>query len=245
MIEINLIPDVKREYLKARSLRNAVITISTLISIGAAGVVVVLSLVFGGQAIFEASQDGSIDKKSKELSAVEDLSKTVTVQQQLELIDSQHNSKLINSRLFDVMSLIIPPDPNKVTISNLRMDPEEKKITIEGSAANGYLALETFKKKILNTSVQVGDGDQAAKLPLTEQIVPGDSGIGESSDGRQVLSFSFSFIYPGELFARSKDSVSIITPEGRIDVTDSKLGIPSSLFGERVKDIQSGEEGGN
>lgn len=244
MIEINLIPDVKREYLKTRALRNAVIGMSIFVSVVVVGLAVVLGLVFGGQLVTEALQDNSIKEDGNKLVAIEDLDKTVTIQHQLNIIDDQHADKAVNSRLFDVMSAINPPRPNDVTISTLKIDPDKQTIHIEGSAANGYIALEVFKKTITNTDVEIRyENDEEVELiPLAQDIEAGDTSFGLNSDGKRVLRFSFSFTYPDELFAVSEGRVSIVTPEGKIDVTDSKLGVPESLFREKAGDI---EEDGN
>ena len=58
MIEINLIPDVKRELLRTRTMRNAVISLSMIIGIGAIGLAAVLGAVLGGQLATELWQDG-------------------------------------------------------------------------------------------------------------------------------------------------------------------------------------------
>lgn len=238
MIEINLIPDVKREYLKTRALRNMVISTSILVGVGAIGLVVFLGVVFGGQLVAESIQDNSIKSEGKQLTSIEDLNKTVTIQQQLQLIDDQQTNKSINSRLFDVMAAINPPAPNDVKISNLKMNPTDKTITIEGSAANGYIALEVFKKTITNTMVQVRIDDEETKMPLADDIVASETSFGENSEGQRVLRFEFTFTYPDELFMVSKNPVSVITPAGRVDVTDSKLGVPESLFGKQAKDLE-------
>ncbi len=237
MIEINLIPDVKREYLKTRMLRNAVVTIATIIGFAVVGLAVVLSIVVGGQVVAQALQDRSIKEEGEQLAAIEDLDKTVTIQRQLEVIDSQHASKEINSRLFDVLGAINPPAPNNVTIATFKLNPEENKISIEGSAANGYLALEVFKKTIGNTSIQIKQEDEDVMLDLADDMVAGDTSFGENSQGQRVLRFTFSFTYPDELFAVSDSAVTIITPEGRIDVTDSRLRVPESLFSRQADDI--------
>lgn len=240
MIEINLIPDVKREYLKTRALRNMVISTSILVGVGAIGLVVFLGVVFGGQLVAESIQDNSIKSEGKQLTSIEDLNKTVTIQQQLQLIDDQQTNKSINSRLFDVMAAINPPAPNDVKISNLKMNPTDKTITIEGSAANGYIALEVFKKTITNTMVQVRIDDEETKMPLADDIVAGETSFGENAEGQRVLRFEFTFTYPDELFMVSKNPVSVITPASRVDVTDSKLGVPESLFGKQAKDLEEG-----
>lgn len=243
MIEINLIPDVKREYLRTRTMRNAVVSISVLVGVGVVGLAVVLGMVLGGQLVTEALQDRGIKDESARLAAVEDLDKVVTIQRQLEVIDGQHAAKQINSRLFDVINAINPPAPNNVTIAILRLNPEENSVLVEGSAANGYAALEVFKKTISATKLQVNQGDERVEIDLANDIISGETSFGENAEGQRVLRFSFSFVYPDELFAVSDSPVAIVTPEGVIDVTDSKLGVPESLFSRQAEDIDG--EGGS
>ena len=95
MIEINLIPDVKRELLRIRMMRNAVISMSILVGIVSIAIVVFCAVVLGGQLAFELKQDSDIKSKYGELSQISDLDKTVTLQQQLGQIDRLHNDKKI------------------------------------------------------------------------------------------------------------------------------------------------------
>ena len=46
-IELNLLPDVKKEYLKSKKQRNLVVSISVLVSMISGGVIVVLILILG------------------------------------------------------------------------------------------------------------------------------------------------------------------------------------------------------
>ena len=242
MIEVNLIPDVKRELIRSRMMRNTVMSLSVVVGIATIGVAVVLGLVFGGQLAAEAIQEKAIKDKGGELLAVEDLNQTVTIQYQLERIDELHDQKRADSRLFDVVNAINPPEPNNVQFSSVKLDPVEKTITFEGSAQNGYVALEVLKKTITNTSVTTRVDGEEAKIPLAKDIIAGDTSFGENAEGVKVLRFTFMFTYPDELFAVSETPVSIVTPTGRIDVTDSKLGIPESLFGKKPTDIPDGED---
>lgn len=244
MIEINLIPDVKREYLRAKAMRNAVVSMSVLVGIGVVGLALILGLVFGGQLVAEGLQERTIKDEETKLRAIEDLDKVVVIQQQLGLIDAQHQSKNINSRLFDLMTAINPPEPNNVAISVLRLDAEEKTILVEGSAVNGYVALEVLKKTITNTYIQRQEDGEDVRIPLAENIVTGETSFGENAEGRLVLRFRFTFTYPDELFTASNERVSLVTPEGRIDVTDSKLGVPESLFKQQADDVRDGGNDG-
>ena len=236
MIEINLLPNVKRELLKTRVMRNRVISISFLVGGASIVAVVVLALILGSQIAAEAVQGGVIKDRSDKLMAVEDLNKVVTIQNQLTKINEQHSGKKINSRIFDVVTAVNPVAPNNVSFSDIKVNPESKTITLEGSAVNGYSALETLKKTILNTKVQTTDGDKSSEVSLTKEIKDGDTSFGENSEGKKVLQFSFSFEYAEELLAPANNgTVSVLTPTGKVDVTDSRQGIPDSLFKSNSK----------
>lgn len=236
MIEINLLPNVKRELLKTRAMRNRVISISFLVGGASIAAVVVLALIFGSQIAAEAVQNGVIKDRNDKLMAVEDLNKVVTIQNQLTKINEQHSGKKINSRIFDVVTAVNPVTPNNVSFSDIKVNPESKTITLEGSAVNGYSALETLKKTILNTKVQTTDGDKSSEVSLTKEIKDGDTSFGENSEGKKVLQFSFSFEYAEELLAPANNgTVSVLTPTGKVDVTDSRQGIPDSLFKSNSK----------
>lgn len=236
MIEINLLPNVKRELLKTRAMRNRVISISFLVGGASIAAVVVFALIFGSQIAAEAVQNGVIKDRNDKLMAVEDLNKVVTIQHQLTKINEQHSGKKINSRIFDVVTAVNPVTPNNVSFSDIKVNPESKTITLEGSAVNGYSALETLKKTILNTKVQTTDGDKSSEVSLTKEIKDGDTSFGENSEGKKVLQFSFSFEYAEELLAPANNgTVSVLTPTGKVDVTDSRQGIPDSLFKSNSK----------
>ena len=236
MIEINLLPNVKRELLKTRAMRNRVISISFLVGGASIAAVVVLALILGSQIAAEAVQSGVVKDRNDKLMAVEDLNKVVTIQHQLTKINEQHSRKKLNSRIFDVVTAVNPVAPNNVSFSDIKVNPESKTITLEGSAVNGYSALETLKKTILNTKVQTTDGDKSSEVSLTKEIKDGDTSFGENSEGKKVLQFSFSFEYAEELLAPANNgTVSILTPTGKVDVTDSRQGIPDSLFKSNSK----------
>lgn len=236
MIEINLLPNVKRELLKTRVMRNRVISISFLVGGASIAAVVVLALILGSQIAAEAVQNGVIKDRNDKLMAVEDLNKVVTIQHQLTKINEQHSGKKLNSRIFDVVTAVNPVALNNVSFSDIKVNPGSKTITLEGSAVNGYSALETLKKTILNTKVQTTDGDKSSEVSLTKEIKDGDTSFGENSEGKKVLQFSFSFEYAEELLAPANNgTVSVLTPTGKVDVTDSRQGIPDSLFKSNSK----------
>lgn len=242
MIEINLVPDVKQEFLRAQRTKNSIISIAILVGIGAIGVIVLLFSIVGGQMVKSALDDRTIASENDTLQDVEDLNNTVTIQNQLAQLAGMHDEKKINSRVFDVLSAINPPAPNDVRVSNLQLDPELKVLTIEGSAVNGYAAVEVLKKTILNTNLEYADEGEAVKEPLAAQVEVSETSYGEDAEGRKVLRFILSFEYPEQLLSRTIENARIVSPTTEINVTDSFIRVPESLFSQRPADLSEGEE---
>lgn len=241
MIEINLIPDVKQELIRAQRVRSMVVALAILVGIGAIGVVILLGLwVFGVQTARGVLTDTTIKNESTKLAAINDLSRTLTIQNQLNTLPSLHESKHIDSRILDVLTTINPPQPNNVAISKLTLDSTAKTVSIEAQAAGGYSALEVFKKTIAATKFQFTDGDSEQMRPLATSISDGDRSYGEDSSGQKVLRFSLVFEYPDELVAPYLQGAKIVAPS-KTNVTDSYLGVPKSLFSPKASDTEGSE----
>jgi len=236
MIEINLIPDVKQELIRAQHTRAAVISMSILASIIAVGLVVVLvGYVYGVQTIRGAISDNSIKEEYASLSGVEDLSEMLTIQNQLAKIDELNGNKLSTSRFFDMILAVIPPAPNDVQISSSNIDSEAGTVSLEGQT-RAYDSMEVFKKTLASAVIEYTKDGETAQVPLATDISVSDVSYGEQADGTKVLRFIVSFTYAPELFAPDVAGLTIkLSING--NVTDSYLGIPKSVFTERAKDV--------
>lgn len=237
MIEINLIPDVKQELIKAQRIRVAVISFSIVTTIVSAVVVAALAAyVFGVQTVRGSLADASIEEKNAQLQSNQDLSKVLTIQNQLTKIAALNSAKNLDSRLFDVLAAIIPKAPNTVQISELSINNSDTTIVIQGQTAS-YQVLEVFKKTISGTNIQYGEGDQLQKVPLATQINTSDITYGEDASGVKVLRFTLNFVYVPELFSPGSTPFQVLRAEDG-NATDSYLGLPQSLFVERARDIE-------
>ena len=232
MIQVNLIPDVKQELISARRMRATVVSVSILAMIVSGGIVALLAVyVFAGQGVRGVVADNSIKDKFSDLSKTEDLSNMLTVQNQLTKISETHAGKTITSRLFDVLSVIIPAAPNDVALTSSQLDTETGTLTLEGQSPTGFLAYEAFKKTIAATELnyyQDGSND-SIKTALASDIIDGERSYGEDQDGRRVLLFSISFTYDETLFSSTSKRMVIQGPD-RQNATDSFVAIPESLF---------------
>lgn len=141
MIQFNLLPDVKIEFLRARYRMRLIVGASILIS--AVSIFFFLSLysfVKFGQGTHIKNLDRDIDKSAKELQASSpDLNRVLTVQNQLASLPQLHDDKAISSRIF---KYLLQLTPQAATISDVQLDLEEQKITLKGNTGS----LETVNK---------------------------------------------------------------------------------------------------
>lgn len=236
MIEINLIPDVKQELIKARMVRSAVVSGAIVATIIALSIVAVLAIyVFGIQTVRNAVADGSIKDGGTKLADVKDLSKILTIQNQLTKINALNDAKPIDSRSFDMLQAITPPAPNQVQVSNLTIDTVTQTIKLDGQTPS-YPSLEAFKKTIAAANVRYKDISGAQiDTPLASDLSLTNVSYGEDASGAKVLRFTVSFTYATEFFASTISSPTIVLIDGG-NVTDSYLGIPKSIFVNRAAD---------
>jgi len=236
MIEINLIPDVKQELIQAQRVRAVVISSSIVTGIIALAVVALLAVyVFGVQNVRQALADEGIKTGSAEMSKIEDLSKVLTIQNQLSKISAINEQKKITSRTYTVLQAVVPTGNDAVQISNLSVDTETNEFRIEGQAANSYSALEVFKKTIDGAVLVVDIEGEQQEIDLAADISTSDVSYGEDATGAKVLRFTLSFVYPDELFSPLV-TLSTIKLTNAGNVTDSYLGVPRNIFVDRATD---------
>lgn len=235
MIEINLIPDVKQEYLHAKRVRNTVITGAIVVGIASLTAVILLAAYsFGAQPLRSAHADGQINERFKKLEEVPDLENMLTIQSQLASISALHtDNKVIGSRLFELLAVVNPGGDNTVTYSNVRLDVGSNTIFIDAQAKKSFVAAETFEKTILAAELSYIEDNETIKKPITEEVVQTDQSFGEDASGEKVLRFTVSFEYDEALFSPKSERLSILRPDSQ-DATDSHRRVPGSLFSTRA-----------
>ena len=236
MIEINLVPDVKQELIRAKRIRSLVITGAVFAGLVSIGIVVLMTIyLVGVQTVRSSIDDDNIKKQYSALSSEPDLAHMLTIQHQLTQLTSYHDEKNIYSRFFDLLAKINPQAPNSSTFSLARVDSDSGTITLEGQAVNGYVAADILKKTILKTSLSYKEGDTTQTVSLADDVTVSELSYGEDADGKKVLRYTMSFTYDPAFFARSSEGAIIVGP-GLQNATDSYLGLPQSLFSDRATD---------
>lgn len=150
--EVNLVPDVKIQMIKALKMRNLVLFICIVVAAASIGVVLILFSIKSGQDIMMASQDKRLDAMSIKLNDYEELDDLVTIQRQLDMISQLSGDKPVLSRVFGALDVVLPQGNDVVQLSELRVNLEDNTLRFEGQADArtapliDYRVLEALKK---------------------------------------------------------------------------------------------------
>lgn len=168
MIQFNLLPDVKLEYIKTERTKRTVIGFSLLASAVALGLLIVLVLTVNvGQRAYISGLSNEINKKSSELRSTPNLSKMLTVQNQLGTLDDKHKEKLATSRTFDYLNQITPTD---VGISQMTLDTVAKTIVLTGSAPTNE-SVNAFVDALKFTTYKTSDGSATNEHAFSDVVL--------------------------------------------------------------------------
>lgn len=160
--EINLVPEVKHQMIKAQKLRNLVLFICIVVSAVSVGVVAVLFSIKSGQDIAMSNQDKRLETMSAKLVGFEELGDLVTIQGQLDELKEIAENKRMLSRVFGALGAMLPTGGDVVQLSELRVNLETSSLRMEAQADAGvaplidYRVLESFKKGVALTKYDYG-----------------------------------------------------------------------------------------
>lgn len=226
MVELNLLPDVKKEFLNAQRARRRTIALAILITIIAAAATVLFAFyVYGVQSVVLFAQTDDIKKKAAEVKGIEDINKYLTIQNQLANLSQLHDNKVNLSRLMDFLPTLNPAPPKNVSLSNLDVSTVNKTVTFKGTVKD-YAALTTFKDTLVNSEYSIGSGSDATTTKLFSEVNI-DSAAYETSGG--TVSFAVTATYDENAFLQKNKNVTVKVPN--IETTQSVVGTPQKLFG--------------
>jgi len=134
IIQLNLLPDIKLDYIKTRRTKRMVTLIATGVAAVSLGLLILLFVVVNvlqKQHISNLTDDIKAD--SAKLESTPDLNKILTIQNQLNALPQLHNTKPQTTRLFAYLKQLVP---NDVTISQLDLDYGTGTMIFTGSTEN-------------------------------------------------------------------------------------------------------------
>ena len=132
MIQFNLLPDVKKEYVKAKRAKRLILSTATLASAAVVGVTVLMfTFVHVAQKKHINDLTDDIQSLTTDIKSTENLNDILTVQNQLSLLPALHEAKPETSRVFDYMTFV---SPAAVRFSSIDLDTKNTTLKVAGTA---------------------------------------------------------------------------------------------------------------
>ncbi len=230
MIQLNLLPDLKKEFVKSQKNKAFVMSMSLLVTIGAIGLSALLFVYVNFiQTVQVNLATDDIKQKTATLKKVQDIDKYLTIQNQLSSIPQLHDAKGAYSRLFTFLNVLNPSPPNNINLNNLQVVEGEKSITFTGTTAT-FQTLNVFVDTLKNAEVSYKA--PGATDPVSDKMFPQvlvqSSGLSKQS-GANVVTFTVKAVYNDPVFDVRNTEVVAKVPN--IITTSSVTGSPTLFNG--------------
>lgn len=218
MVQFNLLPDVKIQYLKARRQKHLVVMISTFAALaGIAIIVVLVGIVYGVQKKNLSDLNKDIASNTEKLKDTPDLDKILTVQNQLKVLPGLHDQKPATPRLFTFVAQVTPA---QASISKLNIDYAQNKLILNG-AANSLDTVNVFTDTLKFTTYSTKDGSTTDKQAFTNVV------LASFSRDKNGATYTINVEFDPAIFSQQSE-VTLTVP--KIVTTRSAVEQPGALF---------------
>jgi hypothetical protein len=168
MLQFNLLPDVKLEYVKTQRTKHLLTLLSFAASAVGIGLLLLAALtVYGVQKKSLHDVNGDIKKYSTQLKSVKDLDKILTVQNQLGTLTNLHDQKPVTSRLFTYISQVTPA---QASLNQLSIDFTANTLTIGGKTP-GLDVVSTYTDTLKATKYSTGNSGSSKTHAFSDVVL--------------------------------------------------------------------------
>lgn len=217
MIQLNLLPSIKAEYVSAQRTKRTVIVLAAVTAIAALGIIGLLAFIaYGAQAIQLNNLSKDIEEKTKQIQGVNDLDKILTIQNQLGSLTGLHDAKPVMTRLFTYLQ---QTTPEPVSIDTFSVNDTDKTMMIEGKAPS----IEMVNKYVdtLKFTEIVATKDSTDRPKAFSEVVL--SSFSKSDAG---YTYTIALKFDDALFASANPDVQLVIPA--ITTTRSQTQLPTA-----------------
>ncbi len=220
MIQFNLLPDVKLEYIRAKRTKRTIL-LSSILAGGAA--LFILILLFFVVNVLQKQHLKALDKDisnmTTELRNKADLSKVLTVQNQLSKLPALHDERPVATRLFGYIGQITPA---QISIAKLEVNFTDSNFVITG-AADSLGTVNKFIDTLKFTNyTYTEEGVEQTKSAFSEVVM---TTFGRDDKG---ASYIISLKFDPVIFDSKTQDVKLIVPNQI--TTRSETEKPTDLF---------------
>ncbi len=212
MIQFNLLPDVKKEYIKAKRTKALILNVSAIsIVISVVAVLIMFSFVQGVQKKHITDLTKDIKSGIASITDIQDLDKILTIQHQLGELTTLHEEKPETSRIFGYLNQLTPIS---VKISSITLNIDDSTLIISGTS-DSLASINQYIDTLKFSSFDTTD---------TENNQPFNDIVSQMSRNESKSSYEVSMTFDPILF-NNTESVILNVPD-KI-TTRSVIGKPT------------------
>lgn len=230
MVQFNLLPDVKLQYIRATYRKRVIMAVSVITSVVFLAIFVLLFLfVRVNQPRHITNLDKDVNRQVGVLKSKQDLDKVLTIQNQLNSLPALHEQKVYSSRLFEYLILLTP---NEVGINGVELDLEAHTLNIKGDA-NDISTINKFVDTLKFTDYKVGEDDSKKGKAFSKIVLEGFSL--STGSGQTGASFEIKLEYDPVIFASTAQQGNAVANDVKLTIpkiitTRSETQKPANLF---------------
>lgn len=236
MIQLNLLPDVKLQYIKTQKTQRLVTGISIIVTVVAVVILVLLLALDFGQKARISSLKSSVATKTSTLESKKDISSILTVQNQLEGLSSLYANRPAATNLFTTYLDEITPE--SISLTQLNADFTQHTLVLTGTADS----LTTVNKYVdtLKYTTYSLKGSKVSTKAFSNVVLSSFGVNSQSSNAGQAASFTINLDFVPTIFSDT-ESVQLTVPS--ITTTRSETAVPGDLFKDTTSQTQSSAGG--
>lgn len=201
MIQFNLLPSVKLDYIKARRTKHLVVSVAVVAGIFS---IAIFTLLFINVNVLQkghmANLTKEINENTNKLKDIEDIDKVLTVQNQLGELTPLHEKKPAADRALLYISQVTP---QKASTSQVKVDFEAQTITINGTA-DSLVTVNKFADTLKFTKYVIENSTSDQKNAFSEVVLVNFS----VSEGKTTYQIDFKF--DPAIFDNTQETILII-----------------------------------
>lgn len=232
MVQFNLLPDVKIEYIKTQAKMRIIIMICIVVSTALLAIFVLLFL--NARVLQPAHMNrvtSDINSDVKKIRDTQDIDKILTIQKQLGSLPGLHDSKVISSRL---PGYLVQVSPQTTKFTDIETDFTASTMTIKGTSPD-LATVNKYVDTLKFTNYKVAGENGKEGKAFSEVVLDKFAVQDKPPKPEEKTTFEIKFKFDPELFKRQKvkditedKAVLLIIPN--IISTRSETEKPTDLF---------------
>lgn len=195
-MQLNLLPAVKMEYIKAERVRRLVLTVSILVTVAAMALLLLLLSVAGLQKKHLSDLNKDILSETTKLQHEPQINKMLTVQNQLSSLTALHANKPAAARLIDYLNQVTP---SNVNITDFTIDFSQQTATLTGTSSS-LASVNQYIDTLKNTKYAISGNEDSLQPAFNNVVLSSFSLNTDSQDSAQAANYTIAVSYDKNIF---------------------------------------------